>query len=382
MARYLKKNRRHLMGVALPIFFLFLLGAVGLSVFPGWVSPTYGTPGDPCSIAFSGCDSSNPLHTACDVCNGEFCTFDTNTQQRCAVISAGSTVFDPSAVPDFLPCPGTFAGCLTACESVFSTFNTNICQSAVCSPSDAFCDGIAGGDQPSACRSGICTANTSSFDINNPSGCDYQLESGTDCLLCASPAPVSFDACGNGICEPGLGEDCSTCSLDCLLPGFEDVCPLTSGPVIASACSIGDITFITFGGPTYNFPFSGDCEDGDLCTDNSCAAAAALCNATPKTCSINAEDFCCPAGCSPPTTDTCGPNDSGCDIDCYTPEVCEVTPTPTPTPPGNAFLQGSGILSGCSLNRSEKGVPVAWVWLGTLGLLATATACRKHKLGD
>jgi len=215
-----------------------------------------------------------------------------------------------------------------------------------CVAHDEFCDPISGGKVSNECRVGACTG-TAQTKAANPSGCEYDLDTGASdiCSLCASPAPVSFDSCGNGVCEPNLGEDCSSCDIDCLLPGFEDGCPAAQS-ILDAAC-VGKP--ITFGGPPYNNPDGNQlCEDGDICTDNVCVATDQCGPATAKGCEADA-DFCCPGGCAAPAPGgTCrevtGAPIPGCDPDCYVPVVCVPTPSPTPPPPPFVgCLEGSGV---------------------------------------
>jgi hypothetical protein len=329
MSRYIKKHRRQFLGVAFPLFFLFVLGSIGLSVFPGWINKSYGTPGQPCTSG----------DTTCDVCDGESCVFNDTvlpaTFQCANIIFIGTTEttnFDPNITAPACPLVSSFQqqqpGCWTNCAETLTVSVATTIEVPVCSPSDLFCQGISGGDQTNACRTASCTTN-STFDSTNPSGCDYNFDSTAvsnnppACILCSAPQPAGFTACGDGICEAGLGENCTSCPDDCLIPGFTDLCPLTSGPIIQSACQLPvPIKFVTFSsGPPFNDPLSLECEDGDLCTDNACSGGT-TCTVTDKNCSLDVADFCCPAGCQPPATgQTCG-NNTSCDVDCLPPVEC------------------------------------------------------------
>src|SRR5262249_55762611 len=245
---------------------------------------------------------------------------------------------------------------------------------------------------PSSCRTATCTP-ISTPDPVNRSGCLYDLSTAANCTLCATPAPSTFNHCGNGICEPGLGENCTSCAADCLLPGFTDTCPLTTGTPISDACSLG---IVFFPGPPYNVPGSLACEDGDLCTDNACVgSSSATCSSTPKVCSINTGDFCCPAGCNPPASGgTCGPNDSTCDIDCFIPQQCippTPTPIPIPTPPFSRCLQGDGFSSNrndlncdgftCAFHPGADGSDVPWLGMAVLAVIGMGTLFRLRSRG-
>ena len=53
--------------------------------------------------------------------------------------------------------------------------------------------------------------------VNDPANCDLDsvCEAGEDGFGCADCAQLSGAACGNGLCEIGDGEDCTTCPSDC-----------------------------------------------------------------------------------------------------------------------------------------------------------------------
>jgi hypothetical protein len=247
-----------------------------LSIFPGWLKPSYGVPGAPCATANGGV-----FNVSCDVCNGEICTFNSPSDvDQCGIPTFSGTPpnpvvitsfnFDPSATP--IPqCPvaylnetnGTvdfsvFPGCWDVCSATTS----NGALIPACVPNDGFCQDISGGTAANDCRTGDCLAN-STFDPGNPTGCDYDYSGGTDCVNCAPPADPAVN-CGNGVCEQEIGEDFDSCSVDCRSPGFTDSAPLPSDdPVLDDACI--EIPTITFSG---NAPGGGTCEDGDVCTTN------------------------------------------------------------------------------------------------------------------
>ncbi len=350
MSRYVKRHRRGLLGIAAPAVALLFLVAFGLSIFPNHV--VYGLPGDSC-IPQS--DVS-----ACNACNGESCTlFEASPSPvyECANFPDGPNGlpnFDPSITVN--PCPIVPSsdsdpddpGCWTACE-LFGD------EGFVCLPNNNYCEDISGGTTASSCRIATCT-DTPGFDPQNPSGCDFDYissEDNPDCINCSDAEEAEFDNCGNGVCEVAGGEDCSTCAIDCLVPGFEYTCPYTD---TVEACIDPQVVLP---GPPYNG--GGEAiEDGDLCTDSACGENFALEN-SPKSCSQDDLDFCCPAGCeAPPEALNCDEADSQgllprteCDADCYIPQAC-VIPVPTPTPPvPTNLLEGSGALP-CSLQHGVK----------------------------
>jgi hypothetical protein len=325
MSRYIKKHRRQFMGVALPLFFLFVLGSIGLSVFPGWINSTYGLPGDPCS---------GPFDTVCDTCNGESCvlndTLSIPTSQCANIITSGFSVttnFDPSITAPACPLVSSFQqqqpGCWTNCAETLTVSVATTIEVPVCSPNNNFCEGISGGDQANACRTASCTTD-STFDTLHPSGCIYDFDSSAvsnappACILCSSPQPAGFTACGDGICEAGLGENCTSCPIDCLVPGFDDVCPVTDAVILDDACS--NVPAIVFSGPPFNVSNSHTCEDGEVCTRSSCNGGP-TCSNPPAPCDDITADFCCPSGCNAPVSGSCS-GVSNCDIDCLPPVEC------------------------------------------------------------
>ncbi len=338
MGKYIKKHRRQFAGVALPLFLLLILGTIGVSVFPGWIKPIYGTVGAPCTN--QGTDSADPLLNACDRCLGEFCSFVSTGSSQCAQ-------------------SGTFGCPVCQCQNTFFTspigtmtlfFPTSTCGA----PDDGFCQDISGGNLSNDCRTGLCTQNTS-FDFDNPTGCDYDYDlTNVDCINCAPPTPPSVN-CGNGVCEPDSGESFANCSIDCRVPGFTGPKLTNADPQIDNSCfNPVPFSFITFPGPPFNFLVNTECEDGDVCSQNECLPNGTCLITDPAPCSQDTADFCCPSGCNPPgSSGVCG-NDATCDVDCLPPEDCEPTPSPTPTPsvspiPPASFLETSGTSLLCSL---------------------------------
>ncbi|MCC6272863.1 MAG: hypothetical protein IT572_05305 [Deltaproteobacteria bacterium] len=278
------------------------------------------------------------------------------------------------------------------CQQQFNLPDCYVCDETInnCVPDDSFCNGISGGNEDNQCRAGECLVVTFQ-DPNNPSGCDYTLDTGgsVDCRNCIPQGLATLENCGNGICEPDEGEACGTCSEDCRLPGFPaGTCPLPANdPVFSGSMGVCDESGIVFDGPPYNSIF-GECEDGDLCTDNFCNfgnGGNATCGSQPKSCSVDVADFCCASGCqAPPAGLTCAEADAQgilprveCDIDCYIPEQC--IPTPSPTPPVfTGCLEGSGGWSekggpgcggfACSLNPAASAVPGLSLALSLAGL--------------
>jgi hypothetical protein len=367
MSKVIKKHRWQMAGIALPAFFLFLLWAVGVSVYPGWVRPLYGVVGAPC-------DASNP-GTACDLCVGEQCEFNSTNPGPGFFCQADSGSF---ATPDpVAQCPQGVNGsgdpdCHRNCVEDTTT-------SIDCLPDDTFCEEISGGTEPNDCRVAICL-DPLTPDPLNPTGCDYasDLGAGPDCVLCATPAPTGTpSSCGNGVCEPIVaGENPTNCSIDCRVPGFTGPILSEGDPILDNACF--DLSGITFDGPPFNEPNQGSCEDGDVCTDNTCAAnGGPPCTVTPKSCSGDLSDLCCARSCTPPPTGEPCANILDCDVDCYVATECTLptpSPTPTPPPPGNPLIEGSG----CSLS-ALAGSSSALAWLAGLGLIGGFGFLRRRR---
>ncbi|MFO1462271.1 MAG: hypothetical protein U1F66_00680 [bacterium] len=248
-----------------------------------------------------------------------------------------------------------------------------VCQAViggpnVCVPDDTVCEGMAGGDSdPNICRIAICTPGAT--NRSNPSGCEYFIDPSPtpipQCFLCNdSTAPFS-NHCPNGACEPGLGETIATCQLDCLVPGMTPT-PLPTQTQMDNACTPPGITF---DGPPFNVGGTGSCEDGNVCTTDSCVGSS--CVHTNNRCSIDTSDLCCPSGCTPPPAGGICGNNTNCDVDCKQIDCPVPSPSPTPTPVPPPFvgcLEGSGGFGhsksgpgcggfACSLNPAASPLP-------------------------
>ncbi len=365
MSRYIKKHRRKFAGVAVPLFLLFVVVAIGLNVYPGWVKPTFGVIGAPCENF--GNTQTDPLLSACDRCAGEICSLG----------SAGSVC----TLGGTLTCPS--CQCINEVVMLGTSGGTFVPDTQCGAPSNAYCQDRSGGTTLNDCRIGVCTTNTT-VNLGFPSGCDYDYDvSNIDCINCAPPSPASVN-CGNGVCEEGIGESFSTCPVDCRAPGFTGSSVLSpTDPILNAACpNISSISFIEFSG---NLPNGNSCEDGDICTENTCNPNGGCDVIDPADCSGNTADFCCPSGCNPAPsgTGTCNTSlDPDCDIDCLPPEDCIPSPSPIPTfPPGLLpLIEGSGIF--CSLN--EDAAPLAsnldgWVLLAVSALGAGYLVSRRKK---
>lgn len=374
MSQYVKRQWPRILGFAAPLFALVVLIGFGLSIFPN--SNTYGLPGDSCN--------SNNFDN-CDPCNGEICILSAG---MCANAPSGTNNFDPNiTAPQCPDLTGTNPAPTPDCYDICNPTTSNGVDGFgfECLPNDQVCQDISGGNVSSDCRIGTCTDDPVR-DTLNPSGCDYDYDGREvdPCINCEDAVEAGFDNCGNGVCEVDEGEDCQTCPDDCLVPGFDGLCPETT----AAACGI----FIVFPGPPYN-GVSEPVEDGDICTNDSCVQPLdGSIESTDKSCMQDQLDFCCPAGCmAPPDGLTCAEADAQgilprveCDADCYIPEMCFIPPPPPPPPPppGNTpQVEGSGEVFGCSV-QGENGMVHSrgldtWLFLG-LGLSGFLLISRRR----
>lgn len=313
---------------------------IAIAVLIGWfsgVATLHATPGD-------ACDPQAPINS-CDACNRETCQANANVFQ-CAdgTYPLPSSFTNPSGLTPFCPAgvgDPTFPGCWTDC-SVDNLGNPQ------CAPNNTWCGvGVCGGEE--------CTTDS--------------LAGGDGCVALDPPVPpnpVCDDTpgiCGNGVCEPGenVPENCDNC-IDCLAAG--EVCDNTTGQLCVNGPEI--------------------CEDGDVCTLNTCggSSAAPICQApVPVGCSGDVSDGCCPSGCTPQTGGSCATSDPNCDVDC----IPEPSPSPSPSPAPPAFvgcLQGSGNVTGgsggpgcggsaCSLNPFAEDASGTEL-LAFLGILGAA----------
>jgi len=235
-----------------------------------------------------------------------------------------------------------------------------------CVADDTFCAGIAGGTGPNDCRIAVCT-DVSTF--TQPTGCDYVIDPSPtpipQCFQCNDSTAPFANHCPNGACEPGQGETTATCPEDCVVPGMTPT-PLPTQADMTDACT-PSVPAITFDGPPFNVSGSLDCEDGNVCTGDSCSGGS--CVHTNLGCSHDVSDLCCPGSCHAPAAGTLCGNDLNCDTDCKPQIPCPLpTPIPTPTPIALKCIEGSGFGSeksglptckgfSCSLNPVAESAP-------------------------
>ena len=218
--------------------------------------PTTTTPTPTCST-----------NADCDVCSGSTCQ-----NGECAITSTPLTCDDNNACT-VDTCDATFGGCVhtpidRCCQTnddCASFVTGNTCSTATCDISTNTCKTVP---TFNCCGNGIC-------------------ESGENCSTCSEDCIAGTSTktavCGNGICEASNGENCHTCALDC------------AGR--------------TGGKPSSRFCCGGDSTDAIGCSDDRCNTHPFQCTteATPT----ESESFCCGDG-------TCNgdENESNCSLDC------------------------------------------------------------------
>jgi hypothetical protein len=188
------------------------------------------------------------------------------------------------------------------------------------------CDPVTGCfNDPIVCEPGfVCSGG-----VCVPVECDYDgvCETGEDCLTCSDDciSGVGGD-CGNGYCEPSIGEDCISCPADCAgkqggKPSTRYCCGDGDG---INPVGCGDLRCTSQGYSCSDDPAGSYC-CGDLFCEGmedqyNCAVD---CGAPPDcgnaTCDVGEDQCSCPEDCgNPPSTETSCSDDFDNDCDGFT----------------------------------------------------------------
>ncbi|MBI2110643.1 PGF-pre-PGF domain-containing protein, partial [Candidatus Woesearchaeota archaeon] len=203
--------------------------------------------------------------------------------------------------------------CLVGCPTCVSPYSCDL-DTGFCTPPPTCSDGTLYGecslDRTHYCQDGSLVENCL---VGCPlCGIDYVCNpaDGTCVFQGEEEGPI----CGDTFCDFANGEDCETCSDDCLVPGYV-CCDATTYQ--GDCCS------------------SSDCLLGQICDNNQC-------------CSVSCDASTCPAG------QTCI-NPGTCNSYCYSP------PIPPSPPSGDGGGSGGGGGGGGSSRRtiSEREQPPA-----------------------
>jgi len=271
--------------------------------------------GDVCSddtcVTGVGCSNTPNTGAACD--DGDPCTSnDACSAGTC--VGGGATVCD-----DGLVCTDDYCDTVIGCAT---TNNTAPCDDGdACTTGDTCSGGTCASGAPAICNDG---------DVCTDDGCD----AGTGCTATFNTAPCDDgdactvgDVCALGTCQAGgtplncVDGDPCTDDLGCdAVTG----CQYTNN---TASCEDGDPCTLNDTCDTGNC-VSGpvdDCDDGNLCTDDSCTAGVGCVNAN-NSAPCDDSDACttgdvcsggsCQSGSGSPTCDDGNPctDDLGCDV--------------------------------------------------------------------
>jgi subtilisin family serine protease len=158
-------------------------------------------------------------------CNGVADCNDPSCASVCQPDPCGNQVCEPGLGEDCVTCSSDCNGKTSGKPSGQFCCGASVdCDDSRCSESGFVCE------DPFICDDGICASGEDSCSCPQDCGappsqevpgltCDDGIDN--DCnevADCNDPSCASVcqpDPCGNQVCEPGLGEDCLTCALDC-----------------------------------------------------------------------------------------------------------------------------------------------------------------------
>ncbi|MBT9559519.1 MAG: PQQ-binding-like beta-propeller repeat protein [Myxococcales bacterium] len=193
---------------------------------------------------------------------------------------------------------------------------------------DCTCQGDA------VCEDGACCVPACDGKTCGSDGCGGQCAPGCGAgEACSGGAQcVALASCGNGLCDPNLGENCLTCLVDCNCPD-QAVCD--DGACCVPACDGKDCGSDGCGGEC-----GPGCVDGEVCSgvgvctpltacgDGICAAVLdENCVTCSKDCGCESGDACHQGACCTPSCDgkSCGPDGCGgtCGAGCTSGQLCD-----------------------------------------------------------
>lgn len=191
-----------------------------------------------------------------------------------------------------------YAGCRSnaECDDGLYCNGAETCSSGQCVAGADPCPGQACDEDGDLCFTGACDG-------------DGVCEAGEDCSTCPSDCISGTGAaCGNDVCETGVGEDCVSCPADCAgqqggKPAGRFCCGDGDGqnPVGCgdARCSTGGLSCTTAGGGTPFCCGDGTCSGGE--TAQNCGVdcgGGGSCSLVGESCSYDAE--CCSLSCRGP----------------------------------------------------------------------------------
>ncbi len=297
--------------------------------------------------AVGGCTHAPILGTACN--DGNPCT----TGEQCELGAAGATCMGGTA----LSCDDGLACTIDSCDAKVGCTHTNA-SATTCDDGNVCTTG-------DACSNGKCIGSATSCDDGNPCTQDA-CTPGTGCLHSATTAPCEDgsactigDVCAGGKCTPGATASCddgNACTTDSCDPATgcshaANTAPCNDG----LACTTGDTCA---GGKCAG---AVTCDDGNTCTTDACDAAGACSHA------LNVGNACndasaCTGGDTCQANGTCaGINIVNCDDGnvCTTDSCVAVDASCAHTATDGACSDGNVCTSDSCSNGSCVGIPSA-----------------------
>lgn len=172
------------------------------------------------------------------------------------------------ACPTGGPPPGSGPSCVapTTSTSTTSTSTTTSTTLGVCTCS--FFAVTPGANCPPSCR-GSCASGEDCAEFCSTGSSDCFPQSAVCSATCLAPTSTTttLPSCPNGVCEPALGEDCTTCPQDC------GTCPTSSSTTTSTLVLPGCGDSVCDGGTGENCetcPQDCGCGEGTYCYRSAC----------------------------------------------------------------------------------------------------------------